>query len=108
MKALIETDLGLVKHARASAEGGVTDPDAFGNEMFHILCLGVLGRLELALGNVEVAGRYLSELPARLLASGLNDPTQPVWADAIETLIALGELDQARVYLEGGCRVKHS
>ena len=30
----------------------------------------------------------------------MNDPTQPVWADAIETLIALGELEQVREYLE--------
>jgi DNA-binding CsgD family transcriptional regulator len=78
----------------------VADTEAFGNEMFHILCVGVLGRLELALGNLRAAGRYLSDLPARLLASGLNDPTQPVWGDAIEALVALGELDQARVYLE--------
>ena len=60
----------------------------------------MLGRLELALGNLEAAGGYLRELPGRLLAAGLNDPTQPVWADAIETLIALGELEQARAYLE--------
>ena len=30
----------------------------------------------------------------------MNDPTAPLWADAIETLIALGELEQARAYLE--------
>ena len=30
----------------------------------------------------------------------MNDPTQPVWADAIETLVALGELELARDYLE--------
>ena len=29
---------------------------------------------------------YLRELPGRLLAGGMNDPTLPVWADAIETL----------------------
>ena len=61
---------------------------------------GVLGRLELALGNLEAAGGYLRELPARFLAGGVNDPTAPLWADAIETLIALGELEQARAYLE--------
>ena len=30
----------------------------------------------------------------------MNDPTLPVWADAIETLIALGELEQAGGYLD--------
>ena len=48
------------------------------------------------LGNLEAAGDYLRELPGPLLAAGMNDPTQPVWADAIETLIALGELERAR------------
>ena len=41
-----------------------------------------------------------ASFPARLLAGGWNDPTAPVWADAIETLIAVGELEQARAYLE--------
>ncbi len=100
MAASIETDLGLVEEARASAHAGLAQSEAIGNEAFRLLCLGVLGRLELALGDVRVAGGYLRELPGRLLASGMNDPTQPIWADAIETLIALGELEQARVYLE--------
>jgi DNA-binding CsgD family transcriptional regulator len=100
MKALIETDLGLVERARTSAEEGVTEMDAIGNEIFSILSLAVLGRLELALGDAQAAGRYLSDLPGRLLAAGLTDPTQPVWTDAIETLIALGDLERARRYLD--------
>ena len=99
--ALIEADLGLVEQARASAHEGLAQSEAIGNEAFRLLCLGVLGRLELALGDVRAAGGYLRELPGRLLASGMNDPTQPIWADAIETLIVLGELEQARVYLDG-------
>jgi DNA-binding CsgD family transcriptional regulator len=99
VKALIETDLGLEEEARASAEEGLAEMQTFGNEVFRLLSLGVLGRLEFALGNLQEAGRYLSELPARLVSSGLHDPTQPVWADAIETLIALGELEAAGQYL---------
>jgi DNA-binding CsgD family transcriptional regulator len=99
IKALIETDLGLVERARVSAEAGVAEMDALGNEIFGILSLAVLGRLELALGNVQAAGQYLAELPGRLLSSGLTDPTQPVWADAIETLVALGEVERAGLYL---------
>jgi DNA-binding CsgD family transcriptional regulator len=30
----------------------------------------------------------------------LNDPTPPVWADAIETLVGLGELERARASLD--------
>jgi DNA-binding CsgD family transcriptional regulator len=99
VKALIEADLGLVEQARASAEEGLAAAQVMSNEYFAIASLGVLGRLELALGNLEAAGGYLRELPVRLIALGIKDPAVPVWADAIETLIALGELDPARAYL---------
>ena len=42
----------------------------------------------------------MRDFPARALALGYNDPTAPFWADAIETLILLGELEQALAYLE--------
>jgi DNA-binding CsgD family transcriptional regulator len=100
VKALIEADLGLVDEARASAQAGLTLATARSQGTFTILVRGVFGRIELALGNLEAAGDYLRELPGRLLAGGLNDPAQPVWADAIETLVALGELEQAQAYLE--------
>jgi len=60
----------------------------------------VLGRLELALGDLAAADRYLHDLPGRLLSAGYTDPTASGWADAIETSIALGRLDQARGWLE--------
>jgi DNA-binding NarL/FixJ family response regulator len=100
VKALIEADLGLVDEARASAQAGLSLATAREYGTFTILILGVLGRLELALGNLEAAGGYLRQLPEQLLDGGVNDPTQPVWADAIETMVALGELEQARTYLE--------
>ena len=99
-KALIETDLGLVERARATAEVGLALAEARSWEAFRIVIVGVLGRIELALGNLEAAGYHLRELPAKMLAGGLNDPAQPVWADTIETLVALGELGLARSYLE--------
>jgi len=100
VKALVEVDLGLVEQARVSAEEGLAHSRAFSVEVHVIISLGVLGRLELAFGNLEAAGGYLRELPEQLLARGLNDPALPIWTDAIETLIALGELEQARDYLE--------
>jgi DNA-binding CsgD family transcriptional regulator len=100
VRALVEADLGLVEEARLHAEEGIASAHAFSHEIFMVLSLGVLGRLELALGNPKAAAEHLRELPARLLASGHHDPAQPIWADAIETLIALGELELARAYLE--------
>ena len=99
-KALVETDLGLVEQARASTEEGLAH------------AAGVLERTlrhrrarcarpSRATRSATCGGRdHLRELPGRLLAGGLNDPSQPVWADAIETLVALGELEQAGAYLE--------
>jgi DNA-binding CsgD family transcriptional regulator len=99
-KALVETDLGLIDHARATAKEGLAFSEETEKDHYTILTLGVLGRLELELGNLAGAADHLRALPARLLAGGMNDPTLTVWADAIETLIGLGELAQARSYLE--------
>lgn len=99
-KALIEADLGFVDAARASAEEAIASSQATSSGLFSIVSLGVLGRIELALGNFEAAGSYLRDLPGQLFAGGMNDPTLTIWADAIETLIALGEVEQARTYLE--------
>ena len=100
IKALIECDLGLVEQARASAAEGVAVAQAWSDEYFAISSIAVLGRLELALDNLERAGGYLRELPQRLISLGINDPGSPLWADAIETLTALGELEPALAYLE--------
>ena len=100
VKALVETDLGLVERARATADAGLAVAQARSGVFFTIAHLAALGRVELALGHLEAAGDYLRDLPERLLAAGTNDPTNVAWADSIETLVALGELEQARSYLE--------
>jgi DNA-binding CsgD family transcriptional regulator len=99
IRALIETDLGLVDEARASAEDGLAVSSVVGTHVFSLQGQGVLGRLELVQGNAEAAGRHLRDLPGRCLDGGYLDPALPLWADAIETLILLGELNQARAYL---------
>jgi DNA-binding CsgD family transcriptional regulator len=98
-KALIEADLGLVEAARASAADSLAFSQESAKDFFALLALGTLGRLELELGNLEAAGEYLRGLPERLLAGGMNDPALPLWADAIETLVGLGELERAGAYL---------
>ena len=94
INAVLEVDLGLVEEARISAEAGLEFAETYSLEFFAVFALGALGRLELVMGNLAAAGECLRELPGRLLAGGLNDPTPPIWADAIETLIVLGELEQ--------------
>ena len=100
LKALAEADLGLVEEARASATEALAQSESLSDREWAILTLGVLGRIELALGDVGAALGYLRELPGQLLSTGYGDPVTAVWADAIEALIAGGELDRARSYLE--------
>ena len=100
IKAVLEADLGLVEEARTTAEAGCEFAATYSLEFFAVFAVGAIGRLELALGDIEAAGECLRDLPERLLAGGLNDPTPPVWADAIETLVGLGELERARASLD--------
>ena len=99
-KALLEADLGLVEEARASADEVLALAQDVAYEIFAIETIGVLGRLELELGDLESAANHLRDLPGRLLAGGIHDPALPVWADSIETLVGLGEIDRAHEYLE--------
>jgi DNA-binding CsgD family transcriptional regulator len=97
VKALVEADLGLVDEARASAQEAL----AVSRGIFYVsFSNAVLGRLELSLGNLDGAGDHLRNLPAELLADNVTDPDLPVWADTIETLVALGELERAKGYLD--------
>jgi DNA-binding CsgD family transcriptional regulator len=100
VKAVVEADLGLAEEARASAAEGLAVAEASSNEFFTVASLGALGRVELACGNLAAAGDFLQDLPKRLSSAGLNDPTNPIWADAIEALVGLGDLEQAGAYLE--------
>jgi DNA-binding CsgD family transcriptional regulator len=99
-KALIEVDLGLVEQARTSAEEGLRHSREMSDDLFAIPTLAALGRLELSLGNLEAAAGHLRDLPGRLLGLGWNDPTVTVWADVVETLVGLGELEQAAAHLD--------
>src|SRR5262249_12642676 len=99
-RALVEVDLGLVEQARASVDEGLALAEAGANEWFAVRNLAVLGRAELAAGNLEAAAGILRELPSRMLALGLPDPGSNVWPDSIETLVAVGEVELAQVYLE--------
>jgi DNA-binding CsgD family transcriptional regulator len=100
LRALAEADLGLVEEARTSATEALETAEAMGDQEWKALASGVLGRLELALGNVEAAAGYLRDPPEELLSRGYRDPAAPLWGDAIEALIAADELEPARRYLE--------
>jgi DNA-binding CsgD family transcriptional regulator len=98
--AWVEAHLGRVEPARAAAERAAAIAEGVSDAIFPIWIAAALGQLELSLGDLNAAERYLRPLPARLTTLGWNDPADEVWPDAIETLAGLGELDQARSYLE--------
>lgn len=99
VRALVEADLGLADEARASALQGIARAQELSLDMYEALSRSTLGRVELVSGNLEAAGVQLSDLADRLFAAGLNDPALPLWADIFETLVGLGELRRARVYV---------
>ncbi len=98
-RATVDAHLGRVDEARAAAEEAGAISDAAANDLFRVWDFAVLGHIELSLGNLRAAERYLRPLPARLVSLGWNDPVEELWPDTIEVLIALGELPQARSYL---------
>ena len=100
VKALVETDLGLLQEAHASANESLELAEAAANAWYTITSHAALGRIELARGDHEAAYEHLAEIPGRLEVGGIADPTLPLWSDAIETLMVAGELDRARLHLE--------
>jgi ATP/maltotriose-dependent transcriptional regulator MalT len=99
-ESLVLAYQGQVERAHAAAEEALQLSEADGRVLFTLLSHGVLGHLELALGDLDSAGGYLRELPRRLLEGGWSDPSlDSIWPDAIEALLGLGETEQARTYV---------
>jgi DNA-binding NarL/FixJ family response regulator len=74
--------------------------DALSDSLFEVQSRTVLGFLELSRGDAAAADRHLRPLPAWLHQHGWNEPTDFARSNAIEAMIAVGELDEARVWLE--------
>jgi DNA-binding CsgD family transcriptional regulator len=99
-KALADAHLGRVEEARAAAERGMALSTEIGEEVYRVLNRFALGFLELSLGNAAEADAVLRLLPTRLVELGWDEPSVfPVWPNAIEALIGVGEHDVAARYL---------
>jgi DNA-binding CsgD family transcriptional regulator len=100
-KALADAHLGRVDDARAAAELGMALSTEIGEEVYRLLNRFALGFLELSLGNAAEADAVLRLLPPRLVELGWDEPSVfPVWPNAIEALIGVGEHDVAARYLD--------
>jgi DNA-binding CsgD family transcriptional regulator len=96
-RALLDAHLGRVEEAREAAERGMALSESCGDEVFRLQHLAVLGFLELSVGDAAAADRILRPLAVRLASSGWREPSiYGELPNAIEALVELGELEEAR------------
>jgi DNA-binding CsgD family transcriptional regulator len=95
--ALVDAHLGRVREARDAATRGIAFSERCGDEAFRLQNLSVLGFLELSVGDPGAADRILRPLAARLASFGWREPSiYGELPNAIEALVELGELEEAR------------
>jgi DNA-binding CsgD family transcriptional regulator len=98
--ALVSAHLGQVPEAREAAQRGIELSERCGDEVFRLLNLSVLGFLELSVGDPAAADKVLRPLAWRLAGSGWREPSiHGELPNAIEALVELGELGEARKLL---------
>jgi DNA-binding CsgD family transcriptional regulator len=99
-KALALAYLGREGEARQAAEEGIRLADETGAMFGTLLALSALGFLELSLGNPAAAHGHLGPLGERLEAAGVREPgVLRFIPDEVESLVALGRLDEAEALL---------
>jgi len=95
--ALVAASLGRVDEARAAADRGTELSERCGDQAFRLQHLAVLGFLDLSVGDAAAADRTLRPLAALLASSGRREPSiYGELPNAIEALVELGELEEAR------------
>jgi DNA-binding CsgD family transcriptional regulator len=100
-EALVDALRGREESARAKAEEGIEVAERLGAVPAIPLLASVLGFLDLSLGDAPAAHRRFGPLAEDALTLGVYEPGAVRYlGDAIETLIAVGELDRARRLLD--------
>ncbi|HEY7602728.1 MAG TPA: AAA family ATPase [Gaiellaceae bacterium] len=98
--ALVDAHLGRSADARSTAARGIALSESCGDEVFRLQHLAVLGFLELSVGDAAAADRILRPLATRLASFGWREPSiYGELPNAIEALLELSELDEARRFL---------
>jgi DNA-binding CsgD family transcriptional regulator len=100
-RALVASHLGQVENAREAAEEGLALSRAAHERIYGIYNASVLGFLELSLGDPAAADERLRPLVGEVGGLSRGEPSvYPLLADALEALIAVGELEEAHRRLE--------
>ena len=93
---VVAMHLGRLEDARRILTAGVEYSRAISSTIWLAHHLWALGHLELAAGNLGVARETLGQLPQMLRETGLGEwSAHPFHPDLIETLVGLGEIDEA-------------
>jgi DNA-binding CsgD family transcriptional regulator len=88
--------LGREPECRAMATEGMTVASSTGAVPAAVLCESTLGFLELSLGRPDRAHQHLAPLVERAVGGGVHEPgAMRYLGDAIETLIAVGDVETA-------------
>jgi len=98
-KALVDAHLGRVPEARSAAEAGARLARDAKHENTLGMNLGVLGFIEISLGNEAAALPHLRPLIDWLSAKDLALATHPMAPHALEALIGAGELEESRTLI---------
>jgi DNA-binding CsgD family transcriptional regulator/DNA polymerase III delta prime subunit len=99
-RALLDAHLGRVEAARSAATESLAIAESLSDSLFAVQSRTVLGFLELSHGHPEAADRQLRKLPAWLDSHGWAEPTDFAWINAIEAMVAIGQLREARTCLD--------
>ena len=101
IRGLVDAYLGRLEAARARATEGVSRSREENEQAFLERNLALLGLIDLSTGDYAAAAERLAPVVRRRQARGAGEPSlYPARELAIEALVAVGDLDEARVQLE--------
>jgi DNA-binding CsgD family transcriptional regulator len=99
-RALLDAHLGRVDAARAGARASLAIAEAQSDALFAVQSRTVLGFVALSEEDAAGADRELRGLPAWLYSNGWHEPTDFAWANTIEAMIGVEDLEEAALWLE--------
>jgi DNA-binding CsgD family transcriptional regulator len=100
IKAFVDAHLGRAEGARAETDEGLPLALRLGVLPAYFDLLAIRGFLELSLGSAAEAHRFLGPLPQAVREAGFGEPALfRFHGDAIETLLALGQTEEATALL---------
>jgi DNA-binding CsgD family transcriptional regulator/tetratricopeptide (TPR) repeat protein len=100
IRGLVDAYLGRLDHARARATEGAARSREDNDQAFLERNLALLGLIDLSTGDYPAAAEKLAPVVRRRQARGAGEPSlYPARELAVEALVAVGDLDQARIQL---------